>query len=48
MFASNFPVDWLFTEYSTLLETYVDLASPYTEDERRAMFADNAERWYRI
>jgi predicted TIM-barrel fold metal-dependent hydrolase len=48
MFASNFPVDWLFTEYSILLETYAELASPYTEDERRAMFADNAERWYRI
>jgi predicted TIM-barrel fold metal-dependent hydrolase len=48
MFASNFPVDWLFTEYATLLEIYLELTSSYTEDERRAMFADNAERWYRI
>ncbi|WP_162938638.1 amidohydrolase family protein [Mycobacterium kyogaense] len=48
MFASNFPVDWLFTEYSTLFEIYESLVSSFTEDERRAMFADNAERWYRI
>lgn len=48
MFASNFPVDWLFTEYSTLLEIYLELTSSYTDEERRAMFANNAERWYRI
>ena len=48
MFASNFPVDWLFTEYSSLIETYLGLTETYSEDERRAMFADNAERWYRI
>jgi L-fuconolactonase len=48
MFASNFPVDWLFTEYSTLIDTYLRLTAQYSEDERRGMFADNAERWYRI
>jgi predicted TIM-barrel fold metal-dependent hydrolase len=48
MFGSNFPVDWLFTEYSTLMETYQACVAAYSEEERGAMFVDNAERWYRI
>jgi len=48
MFASNFPVDWLFCEYSTLLGVYQALVEPYSEDERAAMFAGTAEGWYRI
>jgi L-fuconolactonase len=48
MFASNFPVDWLFTEYSTLIEGYLSLTDSYSADEREAMFVRNAERWYRI
>jgi len=49
MFASNFPVDWLFTEYySTLMDAYLSVTASYSDAERAAMFADNAERWYRI
>jgi predicted TIM-barrel fold metal-dependent hydrolase len=48
MFASNFPVDWLFTEYSSLIDTYLGLTASYSDDERQAMFASNAERWYGV
>jgi predicted TIM-barrel fold metal-dependent hydrolase len=48
MFASNFPVDWLFTEYDTLLAAYREMTSGFSDAERRGMFVENAERCYRI
>jgi len=48
MFATNFPVDWLFTEYSTLVAGYRELVSGCSAAEQEALFAANAERWYRI
>ncbi|MEA2673733.1 MAG: hypothetical protein QOI92_925 [Chloroflexota bacterium] len=48
MFASNFPVDWLWVEYGDLMDGYAEIVADFSEDERAAMFAGNAERWYRI
>ena len=48
MFASNFPVDRLYTSFDTLWEGYMDTVRDFSEDERRKLFHDNAERLYRI
>jgi predicted TIM-barrel fold metal-dependent hydrolase len=48
MFATNFPVDWLWTDYATLIDGYAEIVSGFSDGERGAMFAGNAERWYRI
>jgi predicted TIM-barrel fold metal-dependent hydrolase len=48
MFASNFPVDWLYSDYDTLLNTYVALTAEYSDSERADLFGGSAERWYRI
>jgi predicted TIM-barrel fold metal-dependent hydrolase len=48
MFASNFPVDWIYSEFATLLDAFSEITSGYSKDERQALFVTNAERWYRI
>jgi predicted TIM-barrel fold metal-dependent hydrolase len=48
MFASNFPVDALFSDFHTLWEAFDTLTAEFSADERRAMFKTNAERYYRI
>lgn len=48
MFASNFPVDWLYSDYDALLAAYRDITSGASDQERQALFVTNAERWYRI
>jgi predicted TIM-barrel fold metal-dependent hydrolase len=48
MFASNFPVDKLFSTYSQLWQAFFTLAADLTDAEKRKLFAANAERIYRI
>jgi predicted TIM-barrel fold metal-dependent hydrolase len=48
MFASNFPVDKLFSTYGELWDAFRALTVGYSADERRALFHDNAERYYRL
>ena len=48
LFASDFPTDKLFASFAQVMETFVDVASGFGEDERRAMFARNANRVYRL
>lgn len=48
MFASNFPVDSLFSDYSTLWRAYDEITSDFTESDRAKLFYQNAERIYRI
>ncbi|AJK48782.1 amidohydrolase family protein [Burkholderia plantarii] len=48
MFASNFPVDRLFGGYGELWRAYARIVGGASEDERRQLFAGNAERFYRI
>jgi predicted TIM-barrel fold metal-dependent hydrolase len=48
MFASNFPVDSLFSDYETLWNAYSDITSDFTDGERAKLFHDNAEKYYRI
>jgi predicted TIM-barrel fold metal-dependent hydrolase len=48
MFASNFPVDILFSDYQTVWNAYDAITSEFSEDERANLFHDNAENYYRI
>lgn len=48
MFASNFPVDSLISDYRRLWQAFNEITSDFSEGERRKLFAENAERYYRI
>jgi len=48
MFASNFPVDGLYSSYATLWDAFRELTVAFSQDERRKLFAGNASRFYRI
>jgi len=48
MFASNFPVDSLFSSYDTLFDAYRSIVSDFSVSEQSMLFHDNAERYYRL
>ena len=48
MFASNFPVDSLFSDYDTLFDAFRTITASFSDDENAMLFHDNAERLYRI
>ena len=48
MFASNFPVDKLHADYGATWAAFDQITAPFSPDERRALFYDNAERFYRL
>ena len=48
IFATNWPVDSLFSDYDTLIDAYTEIVADFSEDEKRDMFARNTEALYRI
>jgi predicted TIM-barrel fold metal-dependent hydrolase len=48
MFASNFPVDSLRATFDQVYSTFNQLTISFAENERRALFHDNAVRIYRM
>lgn len=48
MFASNFPVDSLFSSYDTLFAAFKTIVSDFSVTEQSRLFHDNAERYYRL
>lgn len=48
MFASNFPVDKLFSSYGDLWRAFLAITSDLTDTETDKLFATNARRIYRI
>jgi predicted TIM-barrel fold metal-dependent hydrolase len=48
MLASDWPVDKLFTSYAKLLTEYRAIAGQLSPAEQRAVFAETAERVYRV
>ncbi len=48
MFASNFPVDSLFSDYAAVWTAYDEITSDFSASDRAKLFHDNAERYYRI
>ncbi|HRE00458.1 MAG TPA: amidohydrolase family protein [Ilumatobacteraceae bacterium] len=48
MFASNWPIDRLYGSYERLVDAYLDIATRYTEAQRRDLFHATATRVYRL
>lgn len=48
MFASNFPVDSLVADFTTIFEGFDCITRDFPEAQRAAMFRDNARRIYRM
>jgi hypothetical protein len=48
MFASNWPVDRLYSDYGTVVDAYKEITAEWSEADRDAVFWKNAERFYRI
>lgn len=48
MFASDFPTDKLFNSFGQAFNTYAQVALAFSDAEKDALFAANAERIYRI
>ena len=48
MFASNFPVDSVMSDYDTLFDAFKLIVEDLSESEKRKLFYDNAARIYRI
>jgi predicted TIM-barrel fold metal-dependent hydrolase len=48
MFASDFPTDKLFGGFSDVLTAYDQITADFSSDERRRLFARNAERIYGV
>jgi predicted TIM-barrel fold metal-dependent hydrolase len=48
MFASNFPVDKLHADYRALWQAFDQITADLPSGERRKLFHDNAERFYRL
>jgi predicted TIM-barrel fold metal-dependent hydrolase len=42
MFASNFPVDKLFSSYDAVFDAFKEITQGFSADERRRLFHDNA------
>lgn len=48
IFATNWPVDSLFSSYDAVIEAYTEIVAGFSEGERRDLFAGNTERLYGI
>ena len=48
IFATNWPVDSLFSSYDTLIDAYTEIVSDFSDDEKHDLFSKNTERLYRI
>ncbi len=48
IFGSNFPIEKLWTDYSSLIRTYREILAEYPPADQKAIFHDNAVRVYRL
>jgi predicted TIM-barrel fold metal-dependent hydrolase len=48
MFASNFPVDRLYSSFDRLYDAFREVVADLPAPERRALFSDTALRVYRL
>ena len=48
IYGSNFPLEKLHSSYANLIEAYREVMSEYSEAEQRAVFHDNAARYYKV
>lgn len=47
-FATNWPVDWLWSDYDKVVDAYTEITSSFSFEEREALFSKNAEELYSI
>ena len=47
-FATNWPVDRLFSTYDAVIDAYTEIISGFSQDEKVAMFSGNASELYRF
>lgn len=48
MFASNFPVDKLYSDYAAIFTAFSEITAGFSADERADLFSRNAEGFYRL
>ena len=48
LFASNFPVDKLASDYDRIWQAFDQITTDFSADERRKLFHDNAAHFYRL
>ena len=48
MFASNFPVDKLFSSYDRIFDAFKAITVDFPTGDKRKLFHDNAEQFYRL
>lgn len=48
MFASNFPVDKLYSTYDNLMQSYIDIANRYFYQDISKLFYNNAKTFYKL
>ncbi|GAK72809.1 amidohydrolase family protein [Agrobacterium rubi] len=48
MFASNFPVDKIFSTYDSVFGAFKSITAGYSDNDRRSLFHDNAAHFYKI
>ena len=48
LFASNWPVDWLWSSYDAVVDAYTGIVAGFSQDEKAAMFSKNSEALYGI
>ena len=48
VFASNFPVDRINGTFPQLMAALEAVLKPYSEEDKKKFFADNAKRFYRL
>ena len=47
-FGTNWPVDWLWSSYGTVVDAYTEIIADFSHDEQVALFSKNAEVLYQI
>jgi predicted TIM-barrel fold metal-dependent hydrolase len=47
-FASNWPIDSLFSCYGDVIDAYAEIISSFSESEQRALFSGNANSVFRL
>ena len=48
MFESNFPVDKLFSSYDRIFDAFKAITVDFPTGDKRKLFHDNAEQFYRL
>jgi predicted TIM-barrel fold metal-dependent hydrolase len=48
LFATNWPIDWLWSSYDAVVDAYTEIVAGFSRDEQTALLSRNTERLYRI